>query len=174
MAFRYSQIYISLLLILAFGGFNVYQRYFESPEPRDVVFLKCESDDYKNAALLLWDSLNYELASISNPFHWKTVKLPIDNPKFFKDHYFFFEETWAESDTKIIQVKKCNIQCFEINRVSLEATMKTIGRQDSAFNCEAISESDATELYAEQVNRYLSEEAAKEQAKQSEVDAFKI
>lgn len=174
MAFRFSPIFFSLLLILIFGVTNVYRQYFASPEPRDLVFLKCESDDYEDAALLLWDRLNYELASISNPLHWKTVKLPLDNPDFFAEHYFFFQETWADAETRIIRVKECGIQCFEIDRVSLEATMKTIGRQDSAFNCESIVESDATKLYSQQVDEHIAEEAAKAQAKQNEVDAFEI
>lgn len=171
---RFSPVFLSLLLLSVVAVRNIYQEYFEAPKPRDLVFLKCESVDYENAALLLWDRLNFELANISNAFHWKTFTLPLEGPNFFMEHFFYFEETWADANTRTIGLKKCNMQCFEVDRVSLEATMKTIGRQDSAFKCEAISESDATKLYAEQVNQYLAEEAAEERARQGEVEAFKI
>ena len=171
---RFSPVFLSLLLLSVAAVTNIYQEYFEGPEPRDLVFLKCDSDDYENAALLLWDGLNFELANISNASHWERFTLPLEGPNFFIEHFFYFEETWADANTRTIGLKKCNMQCFEVDRVSLEATMKTIGRKDSAFNCESISESDATELYAQQVNQYLSEEAAEKRVRQDEVEAFKI
>lgn len=172
---RFSPVIVMTVLFLVFvAGKGVYEDFFKPGPKRDLAFLECVSEDYETSFMVLWDQLNFELASISTPFDWGHVALPIDDPDFFTEHFFSFQETWADEKSRKIAPKNCGLQCFQIDRVTLAATLQTIGRKDSDFQCSVLSETEAIELFTDQVTRYLEQEAKEEQRLKDEVDSFKI